>query len=172
MTLPRKRIFVTVGTTNFDELIETVLSSDILEALSSKGYNELILQIGKSSLAPDCIPRNGFIKIEYFNLNPNILKYVKTADLIISHAGAGSILDALENKKNLIVVANESLMHNHQLELAEQLYMDKYLYYSTCSTLLNVIQNMDFSKLKPYVNNNSEFIAKYINQIMGVSNEK
>ncbi|XP_076655170.1 cell division cycle 5-related protein-like [Halictus rubicundus] len=75
------------------------------------------------------------------------------ADLIISHAGAGSILDALENQKNLIVVANNSLMHNHQLELAEQLHLDKHLYYGSCDTFLNVIQTMDFSQLRPYVNN-------------------
>ncbi|XP_078036871.1 alg13 UDP-N-acetylglucosaminyltransferase subunit [Augochlora pura] len=172
MTVSRKKVFVTVGTTTFDELIKTVLTAEILEALSLKGYNELILQIGKSTLEPDCTPRNGLIKIEYFNLNPNILEYVKNTDLIISHAGAGSILDALENKKNLIVVANNSLMHNHQLELAEQLHLDKHLYYGSCETLLNVIQTMDFTQLRPYVNNKSERIAGFINQIMGFPNKK
>ncbi|XP_076296894.1 alg13 UDP-N-acetylglucosaminyltransferase subunit [Lasioglossum baleicum] len=172
MTLSRKKVFVTVGTTTFDELIEIVLSADILEALSLKGYNELILQIGKSTLEPDCTPRNGFVRIEYFNLNPSILEYVKDADLIISHAGAGSILDALENGKNLIVVANNSLMHDHQLELAEQLYLDKHLYYGSCDTFLNVIRTMDFSRLRPYVNNKSEHIAEYINEIMGFSKKK
>ncbi|XP_076227048.1 alg13 UDP-N-acetylglucosaminyltransferase subunit isoform X2 [Nomia melanderi] len=171
MALSRKKVFVTVGTTKFDELIEIILSTEILEALSLKKYNELVLQIGKSTLIPDCTPRNGFIKIEYFNLNSNISEYVKAADLIISHAGAGSILDALENKKDLIVVANKSLMHNHQLELAEQLCTDKHLYYSSCETLLNTIQIMDFSQLKPYINNKSEHIAEFIDQIMGFSNK-
>lgn len=31
MTLIKKKIFVTVGTTKFDELIKTVLSSEVLE---------------------------------------------------------------------------------------------------------------------------------------------
>ncbi|KAF3423475.1 hypothetical protein E2986_10604 [Frieseomelitta varia] len=169
MTQPKKTIFVTVGTTKFDELIATMLSREILEALSSKGYYEIILQIGKTSFVPDCSSRYGFVNIEYFNMTANILSYVQNADLIISHAGAGSILDALECKKNLIVVANQSLMDNHQLELAEQLYKDGYLYYCTCETLLNTIQTMNFSKLRPFVNERSKQIAKLIDQIMGFS---
>lgn len=102
-------------------------------------------------------------------MSANILEYVKNADLVISHAGAGSILDALENKTNLIVVVNHNLMNNHQLELAEQLYMDKHLYYCNCETLLNTIKTMDFTQLKPFINDRSIHIAKRINQIMGFS---
>ncbi|XP_053979132.1 UDP-N-acetylglucosamine transferase subunit ALG13 homolog [Hylaeus anthracinus] len=169
MALSGKNVFVTVGTTKFDELIKTVLTTEILEALSLKAYNKLILQIGKTSLVPNCVPRCGFVAIEYFTLSSNILEYVKAADLVISHAGAGSILDALENKKNLIVVVNQSLMDNHQLELAEQLYMDKYLYYCTCETLLNIVKTMNFTELRPFINNKSIHIAEQINQIMGFS---
>lgn len=169
MTLIKKKIFVTVGTTKFDELIKAVLSSEVLEALSLKGYMELVLQIGKTELIPECNPRCGFIAIEYFNLSADIIKYVKDADLIISHAGAGSILDALENNKNLIVVANQTLMDNHQLELAEELYKHKHLYYCTCETLLNTIQSMNFVELKPFVNNKSKNIARFIDKIMGFS---
>lgn len=141
----------------------------VFQGLSSKGYHKIILQIGKTSFIPDCSLRYGFVNIEYFNASANILPYVQNADLIISHAGAGSILDGLECKKNLIVVANQSLMDNHQLELAEQLYKDKYLYYCTCETLLNIIQTMNFAKLKPFVNERSKRIAKCIDQIMGFS---
>ncbi|OAD52817.1 UDP-N-acetylglucosamine transferase subunit ALG13 like protein [Eufriesea mexicana] len=169
MSLIKKKVFVTVGTTKFDELIDTVLSSEVLKELSSKGYNDITLQIGRTLFIPDCTPRCGFINIEYFNLSRNIIEYIETTDLIISHAGAGSILDALENKKNLIVVTNENLMDNHQLELAEQLYNDKHLYYCTCRTLLNTIQIMNFAELKPLVYERSKHIAKLIDQIMGFS---
>ena len=36
----------------------------------------------------------------------------------MAHAGAGTILDALASSTKLLVVPNESLMDNHQLELA------------------------------------------------------
>ena len=41
--------------------------------------------------------------------------------LVISHAGSGSILDALRYGVPCIVVPNTELLHNHQLELAEEL---------------------------------------------------
>lgn len=163
----KKRIFVTVGTTKFDELIEKVLSREILEVLATKGYNELVLQIGKTSLIPDCTPRYGIISIEYFTLSPDIIKYMQNADVVISHAGAGSILDALDNRKNLIVVANEALMDNHQLELGEQLSKERYLYYCTCDTLLSTLNNLNFSELRTFVDLKSRAIAKYIDDIMG-----
>lgn len=162
-----KIVFVTVGTTKFDNLITTVLSRAVLEALSACNYKHLILQIGNSSLEPDCTARYGFHKIETFKLSPSIRKYMQSADLVISHAGAGSVLEALEEHKHLIVVINDLLMDNHQVELAEQLYKDEYLYYCTCKNLLHIVQTMDLTKLKPFVNDKSADIANFINKIMG-----
>lgn len=128
-----------------------------------------MLQIGNTSIDPDCSVRCGFKSIESFHLSPSIEKYISSADLIISHAGAGSCLEALEAKKPLIVVTNESLMDNHQTELAEQLYKDGHLYYCTYNTLLNTLQTADLSKLKPFVYTKSKEIAAHINKFMGFS---
>ncbi|XP_032676314.1 UDP-N-acetylglucosamine transferase subunit ALG13 homolog [Odontomachus brunneus] len=162
-----KTVFVTVGTTKFDDLITTVLNRAVLEALSACDYRRLILQIGNSSIKPDCTARCGFHSIESFKLSPSIGKYMQSADLVISHAGAGSVLEALENHKHLIVVINDLLMDNHQIELAEQLYKDEYLYYCTCQDLLCTLQTMDLTKLKPFINDKSANIAGFINKIMG-----
>ncbi|XP_028046838.2 UDP-N-acetylglucosamine transferase subunit ALG13 homolog [Monomorium pharaonis] len=162
-----KTVFVTVGTTKFDDLITTVLSRAVLEALSTRNYKHLILQIGNSKLKPDCTARYGFNKIETFRLSPSIGEYMQLADLVISHAGAGSVLEALEKHKHLIVVTNDFLMDNHQIELAEQLYKDEHLYYCTCKNLLHIIQTMDLTKLKPFINDKSADIANFIDKIMG-----
>ena len=65
---------------------------------------------------------------------------MRNADLIVSHAGAGSIMEGLSickerNKsvkgneyKKLVVVINDILMNNHQSELAEALDSRGYLY--------------------------------------------
>lgn len=45
MTLIKKKIFVTVGTTKFDELIKTVLSSEVLEVKKYKFLKNLIIII-------------------------------------------------------------------------------------------------------------------------------
>ncbi|EFN82693.1 UDP-N-acetylglucosamine transferase subunit ALG13-like protein [Harpegnathos saltator] len=162
-----KTVFVTVGTTKFDDLITAVLNPAVLEALSARDYRHLILQIGNSSIEPDCIARCGFHSIESFKLSPSIGKYMQSADLVISHAGAGSVLEALENCKHLIVVINDLLMDNHQVELAKQLHNDEHLYHCICQDLLRTVRTMDLAKLKPFVNNKSANIANFIDKIMG-----
>lgn len=118
-------------------------------------------------MKPDCTARYGFHKIETFDLSPSIGEYMQLADLVISHAGAGSVLEALEKHKHLIVVTNDLLMDNHQIELAEQLYKDEHLYYCTCRNLLHVIQTMDLAKLKPFTDDKSADIANFIDNVMG-----
>jgi beta-1,4-N-acetylglucosaminyltransferase len=46
-------------------------------------------------------------------------------------AGSGTLLEALGARKKVIVVVNESLMDNHQVELARQLGDMGCLVYST-----------------------------------------
>ncbi|XP_034941303.1 UDP-N-acetylglucosamine transferase subunit ALG13 homolog [Chelonus insularis] len=162
-------VFVTVGTTKFDKLIKTILCDDILNELNKRGYNHLILQIGNTTIEPDCTPRCGFTAIEVFKLKPSLEQYMTSADLVISHAGAGSCLEALEAKKPLIVVINDLLMDNHQYELAEQLCKDNHLYQCTCDTLLELLKTMDLSKLQPFINNRSKEIAQIIDHILGYS---
>ncbi|CAD7946699.1 unnamed protein product [Amoebophrya sp. A120] len=58
---------------------------------------------------------------------------VANAAVVISHAGAGSILTALRKKRRLCVVVNTQLMDNHQEELALALAEKRYLV-SVCPT--------------------------------------
>ena len=46
---------------------------------------------------------------------------MKAASFIISHAGAGSIMEGLSLEKRMLVVINADLMDNHQFELAHAL---------------------------------------------------
>uniref|UniRef100_A0A3P8QC11 UDP-N-acetylglucosamine transferase subunit ALG13 n=1 Tax=Astatotilapia calliptera TaxID=8154 RepID=A0A3P8QC11_ASTCA len=129
-----KTVFVTVGTTSFDELIESITSSEATQALKARGYERLVLQVGRGSVLPaaDSCPH---IRLEAFRFKNSIAEDISQADLVISHAGAGSCLEALGAGKSLLVVVNDKLMDNHQLELARQLHMDSHLLYCTCSCL-------------------------------------
>ena len=125
-------LFVTVGTTMFDELVDKVLSLDFLLLLKRLGFNRLVLQHGKSRL-PDWMKdgRNSVntgITIEAYDFKPSLQKDMKQSTHILSHSGAGTILDALYLHKPLLVVINESLMDNHQEDLATVL--EDYLHHS------------------------------------------
>ncbi len=57
------------------------------------------------------------LQIEIFKYAPNLEAYMREAELIISHAGSGSLFEALRMGKPLVAVPNAILMHNHQTEL-------------------------------------------------------
>ncbi|XP_041076465.1 UDP-N-acetylglucosamine transferase subunit ALG13 homolog isoform X1 [Polyodon spathula] len=127
-----KSVFVTVGTTSFDELISCVTSEDVIQALRELGYGRLVLQIGRGAVQP--VPYSSAqFTLEVFRYKDSITEEIRTANLVISHAGAGSCLETLGAGTPLLVVVNDQLMNNHQLELARQLHQDGHLYYCTCS---------------------------------------
>lgn len=59
-----------------------------------------------------------FIAIEYSSKIEDLI--TNYSDLVISHAGTGSILDSLKLKKPLIVCVNDKLMDNHQQQIADK----------------------------------------------------
>ncbi|KAM9375371.1 UDP-N-acetylglucosamine transferase subunit ALG13 [Pholidichthys leucotaenia] len=161
------KVFVTVGTTSFDKLIETITSSEAVQALRARGYECLVLQVGRGSLLPDA-DSCPHILLEAFRFKDSIAQDIKQADLVISHAGAGSCLETLGAGKPLLVVINEKLMDNHQLELARQLHMDSHLLYCTCSTLTETLRTMDLSVLQPFMPGQPKKFANFLDKALGV----
>lgn len=106
-------IFVTVGTNEarFDRLLRAV------DALGADG--ELVVQHGPSSIRPArarCI--------EYLSYD-EIVELMRTADVVVTHAGVGSVMTALTNGKRPIVVPRlrrfDEAVDDHQLEFARSL---------------------------------------------------
>ncbi|KAI5056469.1 hypothetical protein GOP47_0028287 [Adiantum capillus-veneris] len=48
------------------------------------------------------------LKVDFFTFAPDRKDHMKAADLVISHAGSGSIFETLRMGKPLIVVVNEA----------------------------------------------------------------
>ena len=141
---PHKTALATVGSTApFPGLIEACLSRPVLATLSQLGYTELRLQHGSAELPPVVVFPH--LRITDFAFAPSLSPEITKADLIISHAGAGTILEALRMGKRLVIVPNQALMDNHQLELAEEL--DR-LGYCVCGTVKLVV-NTCFSHFRP-----------------------
>ena len=124
-------MLVTVGSTLFQDLTDVVLQPVFLRTLSSLGYGSMIVQYGSAQLkwtGPDNISG---ITIETKPYISDIDQVFASSDLIISHAGSGSILSGLRLGKPMIVVPNTKLMDNHQVELAEVLQREGYLVMAT-----------------------------------------
>ncbi|KAK7467034.1 N-acetylglucosaminyldiphosphodolichol N-acetylglucosaminyltransferase catalytic subunit alg13 [Stygiomarasmius scandens] len=148
--------FVTVGSTRFDSLVNRVLSDAILSALRDRGYTKLVVQCGNSEFAyahllePETRLEQNGVSIELWKFKPSLQEEYERADLVVSHAGSGTILDVLRMKKPLIVVPNPTLLDNHQEELALALEHLGYLKSSTPSNLETSIQEFEPSSLQEF----------------------
>ncbi|KAF8541475.1 glycosyltransferase family 28 C-terminal domain-containing protein [Trichophaea hybrida] len=116
---------ITVGATApFRTLVFAALSPSFLTSLSTHNFRRLIIQAGttfsdpefQSLLSSVTTSRPG-LEIEAFDFHPDLAAtYIAKAEVVISHAGAGSILDALRWGRKLVVVENRELMGGHQRE--------------------------------------------------------
>jgi len=144
---------VTVGTTRFDLLVKSVTQSPSLEWMASNGYTDLVIQYGKgnapvlpgdddtatpdSSTATNLYMQTTTVKLNkntiscrWYQFQPSLIQDMKNADLIISHAGAGTVMEVLRLSppKKLVVVINTLLMNNHQTELAHAMAQRGHLF--------------------------------------------
>ncbi|KMZ61619.1 Glycosyltransferase, family GT1 [Zostera marina] len=164
----KKVVFVTVGTTSFDSLIKAIDSDEVREDLLKKGYTHLIIQMGRGLYVPSKFSgENGTLNVDYFTFSPSIATYLRSASLVISHAGSGSIFETLRLGKPLIVVVNEDLMDNHQSELAEELADKKYLFCARPPTLHHVIRTMELGSLLPYQPGDATPVAQLMYKFFG-----
>lgn len=163
-----ENIFVTVGTTQFDALIQTILSEKIIQLFHRFKCKKLTIQIGQGQIDDKAVQHLAKeFEVEVYTLKPTILPDIRSSDLVIGHAGAGSCIEVLNAGKPLVVVVNEKLMDNHQLELAEKLSSDGYLFYCVPQTLATTLDQMNVDDLKPYPKGNSKGFLKYLDEWMG-----
>lgn len=83
-------VFVTVGSTRFDALVQAVLSEEVLDVLHKKGYSQIVLQRGDSTLGRGdgtMTLGKSDIEVETWTFKPSIEMDIRRASLVISHAG-------------------------------------------------------------------------------------
>lgn len=167
-----QKVFVTVGTTQFDDLITSILSESSLQQLKALKCKHLLIQYGTGrdvdAAAIESAVRCFGITVECYRLKNNISEDITSSNLVISHAGAGSCIEVLNAKKPLIVVVNENLMDNHQTELAAQLHADGYLLYCTPATLATTLkQFIGGVDLQTYEPGNMNKLVAHLDNLMG-----
>ncbi|ORC91028.1 putative glycosyltransferase family 28 protein [Trypanosoma theileri] len=158
---------VTVGSTQFNALIEAVDDDEVLRALSKLGIKRLFIQKGASSHEVRLSNAHG-ITIEVFSYRPKLQEMIRDAALVISHAGAGTILEVLEFKRPLIVVPNRSLMVDHQVELAEALSSSHYLFCLQVWEFCKELQTLDFNTLREFPGANTTALREALLPLFGL----
>ncbi|KAI4938448.1 hypothetical protein J4E85_000888 [Alternaria conjuncta] len=161
-----KLCFVTTGATApFTELIESVLSPKCLDSLREGGFTHLLVQYGSaedvykqfsrlaSAYIQETTSSKGDLIIDGIDFNPDGLKtqfqlVQRSKGLVISHAGSGSILEALRYQIPLIVVPNTGLLDNHQEELTVAMERNNYLVRGDVKNLAPAIKKSDEFRLK------------------------
>lgn len=107
------KIFIIVGTQEpFDRMIKAI------DQWADKNHEHIIFaQISRANYKPKSFQYTDFIAPDLFDTR------FKEADLIISHAGMGTIISALANGKPIIVMprlaANHEHRNDHQLATAK-----------------------------------------------------
>lgn len=146
------RVFVTVGTTEFADLISTVDSRAFVDLIADRGCSVLVLQVGRGlapvRLADLCAARG--VHLEWYRFKDDIGPDLAAASLVVSHAGAGTIVECLDLKKPLVVCVNSSLQNNHQTELADQMASDGFLVAAHPETLLATLSTDFHHSLRAY----------------------
>ncbi|KAF9566240.1 glycosyltransferase family 1 protein [Agrocybe pediades] len=166
--------FVTVGSTRFDPLVAAVFTEDVLSSLQQKGYSKLVVQCGNSAFEHSLVIQNGGtqrmsragVDIDFYKFKPSLQEDYDRADLVISHAGSGTILDVRRMGKPMIVVPNPTLLDNHQAELASALEEMGYLNATTVDGLAQTIKDFDASKIKPFPPFDGSRFAKIVDEMV------
>lgn len=137
-------ILVTVGShyQGFERLIKK------MDEIAGKVDEKIIMQTGYTKYKP--------INSQYFDFAEysKIKQLNNDARIIVSHAGVGSILTALEQRTHLIIVPRlkkyDEVVDDHQLEIARQL-----------SGNPNVTVLYDVENLEKFLNSDFSFVEEY-----------
>lgn len=101
-------IFVTVGTTHFDPLIQEI--DDLVN--TGKIKDKVVCQIG----AGEYIPKHA----EHFRFQPSIDEWFEQADLVICHGGT-TVFSLLQKNKRFVAIANTVMAGDHQSKMLSRL---------------------------------------------------
>lgn len=129
-------IFVAVGTTDFDALIQA------MDNLSSSLPEKVVMQIGRGKYLPE--------HCEYFRFVPSLTPYYERASLIVSHGGQGIVTEVLKRGLPLVAVEDPSQPDRHQREILSVREREGHLIW--CKDLQELPEAMERARtqLRPY----------------------
>lgn len=149
------KIFATIGSTYpLDRLVKE------LDKIGVDKRYEIFAQIGKSEYSPKNIKFYEILTYEQMQ------EKIKWADIIISHAGAGSIIDLIASKKPFLLFPRlkkyGEAVDDHQIEICKAFEKKYKVSYTTdAKELLEIV-----TRAKPIKLNKDSSLKKEISKII------
>lgn len=140
-------------------------------------FTRLLDYIENSNLKGEIIVQAGYTKYESKRMKifdfisyDEMEKYIDKCDLVITHAGTGSIVMPLKKGKKVIACARLSKfgehVDDHQVELVDVFYSEGYILKIDEDTSLDeVLKNIKDFKPKKFVSNTKKFIENLEQEI-------
>jgi len=130
-------ILVTVGTTDFDALVEAV------DRLAPHLGDEVTAQIGRGQYEP--------LNIPWFRTAPSLEPYYRDADVVVSHGGLGTVIEVASMGKPLLALSNPDRYDRHQDDLLG--YMEQQGHLLWCRNLSDLeadLRRISTMTFRPY----------------------
>ena len=154
-------IFVTLGTQDksFIRLLNEIDKQIELGNINEK----VIAQVGYTQFKSDRMEIYEYMSDEDFK------KYMSEADLIITHGGIGSVLNALSYNKKILAFSRLSKykehINDHQVQIVNKFSEEGYILTGDIGNLSKLLEKVKEFKPKKYVQNNTKFnnlVIRYI----------
>ena len=147
---------------------------------NDKSFHRLLIEIDKQielgNIKEKVIVQSGFTKYSSKNMEiidlmsmDEFLENIKKCDVLITHGGVGTILDAIKNNKKIIAFPRLSKykehVNNHQIEIIDEFYKSGYLLTGEISNLVEILDKVKEFTPKMYKSNNYKFNKNLIDYI-------
>ena len=138
---------------SFDRLLRMVEK----EIKNNNLKGEVIVQAGQTKFKSKYMEIFDLIPITKFN------KLIKEADLVITHGGVGSIIQALKHNKKVIAVPRlaryKEHENDHQLQIVEEFTKNGYILSAKNTKELNkALEDVNKFEPKKYKSNNNKMV--------------
>jgi len=156
-------IFITLGTQDkkFTRLLDEVAHQIEIGNIKEK----VIAQVGFTSYTNDKIDIYEYLEDDMFK------RFMKEADIVITHGGVGSVLTALSYHKKVIAFSRLSKykehINDHQIQIVNEFAKEGYILTGKVSELDKLLTESKSFIPKRYVPNNIRFnnmIIKFIEE--------
>jgi beta-1,4-N-acetylglucosaminyltransferase len=150
-------IFVTVGTTDFDDLVRK------MDELAPSLAEPAIAQIGRGEYVP--------VHMASFRFAPSLDPYYHQARVVVAHGGLGTAIEVMQRGLALIGVSNPDRYDHHQDDLLQALSERGHMIWChSLEDLHRALQEVQQRQFVPYESGlPSCRIASVIRQYLGLS---